>query len=109
MKKKLAIAIPAYKREDTLGRLLDSIDHAAPVVVSDNGSHLSDGFKSNYATVHFLSGSEVPLLENWNRAASSLDSDWIVMPGDDDLYYPDSFSKIERGITEPVWNRSLDT
>lgn len=94
----LGVAIPAYKREDTLSRLLDSIGQAAPVCVSDNGSHLSEEFKSNFPWVKFLSDAEVPVLANWNRAARGMDTDWIVMPGDDDLYYVDSFEKIKLGI-----------
>ena len=88
----LGIAIPAYKRESLLARLLDSINTELPIVVSDNGGYLSDTFKARYPAVKFLSGPEVTVLKNWNRAASSLDSEWIVMPGDDDLYYPDSFA-----------------
>lgn len=88
----LGVAIPAYKREGLLGRLLDSIHAVLPIVVSDNGGHLSDAFKVRYPEVRFLVGPEVTVLKNWNRAASALDTEWIVMPGDDDLYYPDSFA-----------------
>jgi len=88
----LGIAIPAYKREGLLGRLLDSIRADIPIVVSDNGGHLSDAFKAHYPAVRFLVAPEVAVLKNWNRAASMLDTKWVVMPGDDDLYYPDSFA-----------------
>lgn len=94
----LGIAIPAYKRESLLARLLDSINTELPIVVSDNGGYLSDTFKARYPAVKFLSGPEVTVLKNWNRAASSLDSEWIVMPGDDNLYYPSSFPTIERTL-----------
>lgn len=90
----LGIAIPAYKRESLLGRLLESIHGDLPIVVSDNGGHLSSAFKKRYPHVDFLVGNEVPVLENWNRAATILNTEWIVMPGDDDLYYPDSFAAI---------------
>ena len=90
----LGIAVPAYKRESMLGRLLDSIQAEWPIVVSDNGGHLSDGFKARYPRVRFLAGTEVTVLENWNRAAEALDTEWIIMPGDDDLYYPESFRTI---------------
>ena len=96
----LGIAIPAYKRESLLARLLDSIEAELPIVVSDNGGHLSDAFKTRYPHVRFLTGAEVTVLENWNRAASALDTEWIVMPGDDDLYYPDSFTTIVDGLLE---------
>lgn len=90
----LGIAIPAYKRENLLGRLLGSINADCPIVVSDNGGHLSQPFKERHASVKFLVGTEVSALENWNRAACALKTEWIIMPGDDDLYYPDSFSHI---------------
>ena len=99
----LGIAIPAYKREGLLGRLLDSIEADFPVVVSDNGGHLSDEFKARFPAVLFLVGPEVPVLKNWNRAACALDTEWIVMPGDDDIYYPDSFAvMVERLRSNPM-------
>lgn len=94
----LGIGIPAYKRESLLGLLLDSIQAAWPIVVSDNGGNLSAGFKARYPHVRFLVGPEVTVLANWNRAASALETEWIVMPGDDDLYYPESFAVIERTL-----------
>lgn len=90
----LGIAIPTYKREMMLGRLLRSIQGDYPVVVSDNGGYLSEVFKERFPQVRFLAGDEVAVLENWNRAANALDTEWIVMPGDDDLYYSDSFAVI---------------
>lgn len=96
----LGIAIPAYKRESLLGRLLDSIHGDTPIVVSDNGGHLSAGFLERYPHVRFLVGEEVPVVGNWNRVASALDTEWIVMPGDDDLYYPGAFDTIVRALHE---------
>lgn len=94
----LGIAIPAYKREALLGRLLNSIQAEWPIVVSDNGGHLTDGFMARHPKVRFHAGPEVTVLKNWNRAASELNTEWIIMPGDDDLYYPSSFSTIERTL-----------
>lgn len=94
----LGVAIPAYKRTELLDRLLCSIQSDVPIVVSDNGGHLPNEFKAKHARVRFLGGQEVPVLKNWNRAARGLDSEWIVMPGDDDLYYPNSFHTIERTL-----------
>jgi glycosyltransferase involved in cell wall biosynthesis len=96
----LTIAIPTYKREALLGRLLDSIRSDAPVIVSDNGGYLSETFKRRHFTVQFISDREVPVAENWNRVASAAASRWILMPGDDDLYYPESFTVIERILRE---------
>lgn len=94
----LGIAIPAYKREHLLGRLLDSIHGDWPIVVSDNGGYLSEGFMDRHQKVRFHAGPEVTVLKNWNRAAAELNTEWIIMPGDDDLYYPTSFSTIERTL-----------
>lgn len=77
-----------------LVRLLDTIPKDLPIVISDNGGHLTEAFKARYARVRFQSGPEVAMYENWNRAANAMDAEWIVMPGDDDLYYPDSFASI---------------
>jgi glycosyltransferase involved in cell wall biosynthesis len=96
----LTIAIPTYKREALLGRLLDSIRSDAPVIVSDNGAYLSETFKRRHSAVRFISDPEVPVAENWNRVARAADSQWILMPGDDDLYYPESFTVIERVLRE---------
>lgn len=98
----LGIAIPAFKREDLLGRLLESIRADCPIVVSDNGGNLSHDFKERHSSVRFLVGPEVPVLENWNRAASALSTQWIIMPGDDDLYFQDSFEIIEKALRKCV-------
>jgi len=95
----LGIAIPSYKRPEMLARLLDSIDTHFPVSVSDNGAHLDAAFTARYPHVRFIQETPViPVTQNWNRAARSVASEWIVMPGDDDLYYPGSFELIERAI-----------
>jgi GT2 family glycosyltransferase len=95
----LGIAIPSYKRPELLARLLDSIDADIPISVSDNGAYLDAAFTARYPRVRFVQKPEViPVLQNWNRAARAVDSEWIVMPGDDDLYYPGSFDLIERAI-----------
>ena len=91
----LGISIPAFKRINMLGRLLQSIHTDSPIIVSDNGCHLPADFKDMYSSVQFLGGLEVPVLRNWNRAAVSQTTEWIIMPGDDDLYYPKSFEIIE--------------
>lgn len=98
----LTLAIPAYKREALLGRLLATIPAHVPVIVSDNGGHLPDAFKRQHGHVRFIADHEVPVAENWNRVASAAAevSEWILMPGDDDLYYPSSFDVIERNLRE---------
>lgn len=94
----IGIAIPAFKREGLLARLLDTIPKNLPIVISDNGGHLTEAFKARYAYVRFECGPEVAMYENWNRAANAMDAEWIVMPGDDDLYFPDSFAFIVQSL-----------
>jgi glycosyltransferase involved in cell wall biosynthesis len=96
----LGIAIPTYKREHLLARLLDSIKEELPIVVSDNGGYLSQEFKYKYSNIKFISDYEVSVLENWNRAANELETEWIVMPGDDDIYYPESFKVMITKLNE---------
>lgn len=90
----LGIAIPTYKREELLGRLLNSIPDGPSIIVCDNGGHLSGSFKKKYTKVRFIVETEASSARNWNRAASALDTEWIVMPGDDDLYYKNSFCDV---------------
>lgn len=95
----LGIAIPSYRRPDMLVRLLDSIQTDFPVAVSDNGGFLSADILARYPRVRFVRGDTVvPVLENWNRAVRGVASEWVVMPGDDDLYYPESFAILEKAI-----------
>ncbi len=95
----LGIAIPSYKRPEMLARLLDSIDAGVPIAVSDNGGNLEAVFTERYAHVRFVRQPEVvPVTHNWNCAARAIDATWIVMPGDDDLYYPGSIARIEQAI-----------
>lgn len=95
----LGVAIPLYKRPDTLRKLLESIPASVNITVSDNGAALSESFRSEYSHVNFLRQYTIlPVLENWNRAAVAINTQWIIMPGDDDLYYPHSFETIERVI-----------
>lgn len=93
------IAIPSYKRPDMLARLLDSIDSDWAITVSDNGAHLDKAFKARYPRVNFLvQPTVVSMWENWNLAARGSATDWVVLPGDDDLYYPGAFALIERTL-----------
>ena len=95
----LGIAIPSYKRPEMLARLLDSIDAVVPIAVSDNGGNLGAAFTGRYPHVRFVRQEEVvPVTHNWNCAAQAIDATWIVMPGDDDLYYPGSIARIEQAI-----------
>lgn len=97
----IGIAIPSYKRPEMLARLLDSIAPGIPIAVSDNGASLDAAFRERYPQACFLQQPDVlTVLKNWNKAARAIDAEWIVMPGDDDLYYPSSFERIEAAIRQ---------
>lgn len=96
----LGVAVPTYHRPELLRKLLDSIPRDIPVAVSDNGSLLSDNFRSEFAHVAFRGTTEVvPMFSNWNNAARMQSADWICLPSDDDLYLPSAFDIARRAIS----------
>lgn len=95
----LGIAIPSYNRPDLLARLLDSIDASLPISVSDNGAFLDEAFHARYPQVRFITQQAVVTMwQNWNRAARAVEAEWIVLPGDDDLYNRGAFDTIEHAL-----------
>lgn len=93
---RLSVCIPTYNRPVELGNLLDSIPADIPVYVSDNGGTLTDEFRQKYAHVAIPhTGSEtVPIFANWNRAARMSTAEWLLVPSDDDIYFPGAFDTI---------------
>jgi GT2 family glycosyltransferase len=97
----LGLAVPTYRRQDQLQQLLASIPADVEVYVSDNGATLSSEFIQQHAHVHFRSFPEtVPMFPNWNRAARMAETDWVMVPSDDDIYYPHSFEAIRRALEQ---------
>lgn len=98
----IGITIPTYNREEKLVEILKSIPDGFKVAVSDNGSTISDEVISEYQNVDFVkTPSVVNMFENWNLAIKNMSNcDYIIIPSDDDLYYPDSFNKISKSIKE---------
>ena len=92
----LGIAIPTYNREEQLASLLKSIPEHIPVHISDNGACLTGKFRKAfpYVNISTVTGSIIPPFENWNRAARMVTQEWVIIPSDDDIYYPDSFAEI---------------
>jgi glycosyltransferase involved in cell wall biosynthesis len=92
----LSVCIPTYNRPKELGNLLESIAPGVKVNVSDNGGLLTEEFRNRFPSVIFKSAGSPPIamFPNWNRAARMADTDWLVIPSDDDIYYPDSFDEI---------------
>ncbi len=93
---RLSVCIPTYNRPVELGNLLDSIPADIPVYVSDNGGTLTDEFRQKYAHVSIprTSSQTVPIFANWNRAARMSMAEWLLVPSDDDIYFPGAFETI---------------
>ena len=98
---RIGVCIPTYNRADDLGRLLESIAPGVAVFVSDNGDHLPQEFRDRFPAVTFsgTAGPAVGMFANWNRAARMADSEWLLVPSDDDIYYPGAFDQIDSAIS----------
>ena len=98
---RIAVCIPTYNRPEELARLLHSIAGDASIYVSDNGATLSPEFRLRFPHVKFRSipGAPVSMFRNWNLAALMAETeDWLLIPSDDDIYYPTSFLKISETL-----------
>ncbi len=98
--KKIAIAIPTYKRQELLIKLLESIPNEVQVVVSDNGAFVSESIKKNYKNTSFVVHEyEIGMFSNWNSAVgNSKKCDYIAIPSDDDIYIDGAFEIINKFI-----------
>ncbi|WP_413904383.1 hypothetical protein [Candidatus Skiveiella danica] len=95
------LAVPTYKRHNVLQKLLASIPSKVPVYISDNGSTLPESFQQQHtnAVVRKIFPA-VAMFKNWNLAAKLAHEEWIAVPSDDDVYYPESFEIIERCLAK---------
>lgn len=99
--KTFGIAVPTYKREEEIRKLLANIPDDVQVFVSDNGSFLTNTFQTLYPNVVIKRViPEVPMFRNWNSAASAVQNKWMVIPADDDVYFSKSFSIIEQYLEQ---------
>lgn len=98
--KKITIAIPTYKRENLLKKLVESIPSNISLSISDNGSSLSESFITTYKNATIVKQEHVlDIFANWNAAITSINfCDYIAIPSDDDLYNLDSFDLIQDAI-----------
>ncbi len=96
----IGVCIPTYNRPEELERLLASIGMDAEVFVSDNGDYLTAEFRVRHPRVRFAGtgGPVVGMFANWNRAARMADTEWLVVPSDDDIYFPGAFDRIRSAI-----------
>jgi GT2 family glycosyltransferase len=97
--KKLGIAIPTYKRENYLRTLLNTIPKEVEVAISDNGNFTSDVFKNEFPDRKFY-GTEtvVNMFQNWNNAISNLNTEWICLASDDDIFYENAFDSFFKNL-----------
>lgn len=99
----LSIAIPTYNRKDYLHKLLKSIPPNISVDISDNGSYIDDDFSAEFPNATFHPTREVlDVFENWNNAATKGQSDWIIIPSDDDLFFASAFTIIDESIKKHI-------
>lgn len=99
--KNYGLAVPTYNRCDELHKLLQTIPATVPVAVSDNGSTLPELFQQKYKNIAITKiFPHVSMFENWNLAANSVQTEWLAIPSDDDLYYEKSFPIIEKYLAE---------
>lgn len=98
----LGIAIPTYNREKQLDSLLQTVPADIPIYISDNGACLTQDFKHRFPWAHVVpvTSGVIPAFQNWNRAARMVAEDWLMIPSDDDIYYPHSFETIRQHIED---------
>lgn len=97
----LTVAIPTYNRLQYLSKILKSIPASIKIIVSDNGSYLPQEFREEFNNVTFIQQSPVvDVIINWNKCINAVETEWFMLPSDDDLYYEDSFEIIQEYITK---------
>lgn len=97
---KLSICIPTYKRLDYLKPFVESIPEQYPILISDNGNYIPDDFfnRGNVRIEHLKE--VVPMYENWNNAINMVETEWFIIPGDDDTVKADKLPLIEDCISK---------
>lgn len=82
-----------------LVKLLATIPDTYQVYVSDNGGFTEvDTLEARHNTVIEKTDAVIPMFANWNRAMYGPQTDYIVIPSDDDLYLENAFAIIEGEI-----------
>ena len=97
---KLSICIPTYKRLDYLHKLVDSIPEDYPIYISDNGGFIPDDFFNRKNVIISHLPEVVPMFSNWNNAINMVETDWFIIPGDDDVLFPEQLSLVEKNIDD---------
>lgn len=98
MKGFISICIPAYKRVEFLGRLLDSIAMQSykdfEVIVSDDSpgndvKELCDKYMNSFSLQYHKNDTALGTPENWNEAIRRANGRWIKLMHDDDWFSHD--------------------
>jgi glycosyltransferase involved in cell wall biosynthesis len=91
----ISICIPAYKNEDYVRRLLDSIAIQTfrdfEVIVTDDSRSpalqaLCEGYGTHFPIAYFANETQLNTPENWNRAISHARGEWVKLVHDDDWF-----------------------
>ena len=92
---KLQVAIPTFNRSEYLSTLLATIPNNLKVVVSDNGGLTEQYVKDRFPNAKFINQKDVlSVFKNWNSAVCTVDSEWVIIPSDDDVFLDNSFERI---------------
>lgn len=103
----LTIAIPTYKRPDTLAFAIDSVINQVEssdveVLVVDNSPELNDSTHkkmlqySDPRIAYYKNSENIGMTGNWNRLFELAQGSWVVMLHDDDALLPIFLSNIKR-------------
>lgn len=98
---KIAVAIPTYKREELLRRLIGSVPTEWDIYVSDNDASLKPlvtplpGVVSHSETL-------ISMFANWNRALSLVGASatHVFIPSDDDLFLPNAGDTVHETLAQ---------
>lgn len=107
----LSIAIPTYKRYQSVTSLVNSIipqliDGDELLVIDDGSADNTSDILSKISKVRLISNSSNEgMLKTWNKCLTSTTHDWICIIHDDDTIEPDALKNIRKVIarvTEPT-------
>lgn len=92
---RLTICIPTYKRLEFLKPMIENIPEKYQVCISDNGNFIPDDFtiRKNVRIQHIQE--IIPMFSNWNCAINMVDTEWFIIPGDDDVILPEKLNYVE--------------
>lgn len=86
----LSVCIPAYRRSEYLRLLVSGLPADFPIFISDNGGFITAEKLSWTPNVTLAPCENVlSMFRNWNRAISLCDTEWFILPGDDDIVFSD--------------------